>query len=152
MRLIDPYLDLQTYKKVVKKYGGEYSLFETLRLGGIGSPKVDYISGLDAFDQIHELQELERSVCNFELLKSGLIIRLNKRQHLAVGIVHLDEIESILLESWPVQFNGRELREGRLVVNFKDQMTLTFSVSIHVFAGVGEYFSKKAFLPFFRLG
>lgn len=151
MRLIDPYLDLQTYKKVVKKYGGEYSLLETLMLRGIGSPKVDYIDGLEEFDKIHELQELERSVSNFELLKSGLIIRMNKRQHLVVAIAALDELESIVLESWPIEFNGRELREGRLSVIFKDQTTMTFTVSVQVFAAVGKYFSKKPFLAFFRL-
>ena len=151
MRLIDPYLDLPTYKKIVKKYGGEYSLLETLALRGIGSPKLDYISGLAEFDKIHELNDLERSVINFELLKSGLIIRINKRQHLAVLILSLDELESIIMTSWPIQVNGRELREGKLIVNFKDQTNLVFHVSVQVFAGTGKYFSKKPFLPFFRL-
>ncbi len=151
MRLIDPYLDLPTYKKIVSQYGGDYSLLEILMLRGIGSPKLDYVSGLAEFDEIHNLQELERSVSNFELLKSGFIIRLNKRQKLAVGIAHFDELENIEIESWPVEFDGRELREGRLYVTFKNQTILIFDVPVQVFANVGKYFSKKPFLPFFNL-
>ena len=151
MRLIDPYLDLPSYKKIVTEYGGQYSILETLILRGIGSPKMDYVSGLAEFDSIHQLQELERSVSNFELLKSGFIIRLNKRQNLAVGIVHFDEVESIVLEGRPIEYNGRQLREGSLFVNFKNQVTLTFTVSVQVFSGVGRYFSKKPFLSFFKL-
>jgi len=119
-------------------------------LRGIGSPKLDYVSGLAEFDKIHQLEELERSICNFELLKSGFIIRINKRQHLAVAIAHLDDLESILLEGWAIDYNGRDLKKGRLVVKLKDQLTFTFDVSVQVFPGVENYFSKKAFLPFFR--
>lgn len=151
MRLIDPYTPLFTYQKIIKKYGGAYSFFGKLKIGGVGSPKVIYRSGIPEFDIIHYSDDLEKSMTNFELLKGGLIIRINKKQKLAVAIERLSILEKIVLIPRPIKQNGQSEKSGELIVKFKDQKPIQFEVGINEFDGIEKYFKKKVFAPFLNV-
>lgn len=150
MRIIDPYAPFFTYKKIIQKYGGEYSFFEKLRIGGVGSPKLGYRSGIPEFDAIHHSDDLEHSISNIELLKDGLILRINKKQKLAVAIEQLNALESIQLDSMIVKRNDRPRQEGKLTIKFKEQNPILFDIGADEYKGITTFFSKKIFGAFMK--
>ncbi len=151
MRLIDPYAPFFTYKKIIAKYGGEYSFFEKLRLGGVGSPKVTYISGISEFDAIHYSEDLEQSMTNFELLKGGVIIRINKKQKLAVAIEKLELLDTVQLKTEIVAHREKQLKTGHLSIKFRNREAIAFEVGAAEYEGVVQFFRKKPFRKLFEL-
>jgi len=141
MRLIDPYADSNKYKKIIQSYGGEYSFFEKLKIGGVGSPKLNYISGIAEFDEIKNQDSLEISSSNIELLKAGLIIRINKRQKLAVAILHLQELEAIHFRK--VENSSEQNPQALLTVQPKADPPVTFTVGPEEYLGMKKYLEKK---------
>ena len=76
-------------------FGGPYSFWEKLKMKGIGSPKMVYDSGIEEFDEEDTGVGGEVSFVSMEVLKNGLIIRLNRNnRHRSVGI-RLTDIEKI---------------------------------------------------------
>lgn len=131
MRIIDPKLTTPQYKKIIQKYGGEYSIWEKIKMGGVGSPKVKYISGLEEFDRIHYTNDMERSFSNFGLFKNGFMIRINKKQQLGIAIEFLSELKFIRLEG------------NRGIVQFKDQTPFRFEFADTASKEVLGFFQKK---------
>ena len=87
MRVIRLQADGQLLKRDLAYFGGAYTFWEKIRLRGIGSSKVIYEKGIPAFDEVDRGLVNELGFVNFELLKNGLLLRLNQNQRTAcVGI------------------------------------------------------------------
>ena len=67
-------------------------------MGGVGSPKIKYISGLEGIDQfVEDTAGSDIPYVNFEYLKNGVLARVNKTQYLKGVMIAFDEITDIHL-------------------------------------------------------
>lgn len=73
------YTSDENTKKIEEFLGKSYSLLQRIKMGGIGSPRLNMI---DADDQVSRLmnRDINRNVCNIELRPKGIIIGF--RSHL----------------------------------------------------------------------
>ena len=62
--------------ELLRKYGGQFGLIEKIKMGGVGSPKIKYISGLSKVDKfVEETAGSDIPHLNFELLKNEYFIQ-----------------------------------------------------------------------------
>lgn len=155
MEIIDPYLSPSSYKKIINRYGGAYGIWESIKIGGIGSPKVVYRTGIEAFNEIKDGLGNEIPFVNFELLKNGLILRINKKQKLGVGLIHFEELLSIRLSAFRIllKYNHRSdklVHAGKLEIELHHPKILHFEIPVKEFQALHKYFKKEPFQPFFH--
>ncbi len=140
-------------------FGGKYSLLERIRLKGIGSPKIVYESGIPHFDELNTFVENEMPFANFELMKNGLLIRLNRNQVLRYVGLTLDEVLRVRMTGQQVEHtslanglsNTRYPYQGRLVVQPMEGEQIVFTVAPLDFKSIVQYFQKAAFADKFVL-
>ncbi len=136
-------------KKDLKIFGGAYSFFEKLKKKGIGSPKIIYQSGIAEFDNLKRNVEGETGFVNFELLKNGLILRLNISQRTSCIGMKLNEVEQINLVGYRIILRGRYpgisepkiFHTGDLEIIESDHR-INFSVVATKFDGMVDFFRK----------
>jgi hypothetical protein len=134
-------------KKEIAYYGGEYSFFEKIKNGGIGSSKIIYESGINEFDKLHRGVENEVSYVNFELLKNGLIFRLNRNQRVKCLGIRLNDIESISLIAYSIElkekYRKRIVHRGELDIIDKERNLKGFRVLTREFKEIVNFFQRK---------
>jgi hypothetical protein len=79
------------------------------------------------------------------LLKNGLVVRINKKQKLAVAIEKLELLEAVQFKTEIVEEQGKEIRTGCLTIEFKNQEAIVFDVGAAEYDGVIQFFKKKPF-------
>lgn len=132
-------------------FGGTYSLWERLKMGGTGSSKIVYESGIDHFDQLDRGIANELGFVSFEILKNGLILRLNRNQRLRCVGVRLSELEQIRLVAFRIElryrrFNGyrtKIVHRGELELLEVDGTSSRFSIFTQNFESLLQYFNRK---------
>lgn len=138
-------------------FGGKYSLLERIKKKGIGSPKIIYESGINEFDELKRNIAGEISFVNFELLKNGLILRLNlNRRHAYIGI-KLDELTTINLVSYRIKIKQNKfgktitkiVHRGELEI-IEQTNKVKFSVIVKDFDGIKKFFQKDDFIQKFN--
>lgn len=142
--------------ELLRKYGGKFGLFEKIKMGGVGSPKVKYISGLPEVDQfIEETAGSDIPHLNFEYLKNGLLARVNKTQYLKGVLIAFDEIKSIDLSiSEKLLTHGNILEElkkvniksAELIIKSLEGEKLTCEVSTQAYIKIKKYFQRNKIL------
>ncbi len=142
--------------ELLRKYGGKFGFFEKIKMGGVGSPKVKYISGLPEVDEfVDETAGNDIPHLNFEYLKNGLLARINKTQYLKGVMIAYDEITSIDLSiSGKLLMPGNFIEElekvtmksAELIIKSLHGETLTCEVSVQAYLGVEKYFQKNEIL------
>ena len=79
----------------LKKYG-RFTFIEKLKMGGTGSEKIIYLTGIAAFDEWISFNQ-DGNYCSFEIYPNGIICRYQAgiQRQAAVGILfsHLKTIE-----------------------------------------------------------
>ncbi len=105
-------------------FGGAYSFWEKLTHRGIGSAKVLYEQGIPEFDQLDREVSNELRFVSFELLKNGLLLRLNQNQRIACVGTRLSELERIQLEAFRIELKQRRL--GRLETKIVHRAEVSF--------------------------
>jgi hypothetical protein len=134
----------------IKYFGGKYSLLERIKKKGIGSPKIIYESGIDEFDRLNRNVAGEIGFVNFELLKNGLILRMNlNRKYGYIGI-RLHELTAINLVGYRVAIKQKKfgkttttiIHRGELEILELDER-LKFSVLVKDFKGITNFFQKE---------
>lgn len=98
-------------------FGGEFSLLDRIRLGGVGSPKMVYENGLAYFDELPAQIVGETPFLNVELLRKGLILRLNHGQRLrAVGVL-LSDLTEIAVDDFNIglQYWRYDAEQNKLI-------------------------------------
>lgn len=134
-------------------FGGTYSLLEKIRMNGVGSPKIIYESGIPVFDDFVRDVEGELSFVSFELLKNGLILRLNRKLELRCAGTRLSDIEAIRLVAFRIEVSkvvrrnspGKIVHRGILEIFEQDNEVSTFNIFTQNFQSLLKFFQKKPF-------
>ena len=77
--------------------GTQYGFFDRLRGMGTGFGKLIYLSGLDGFDELNELNN-DAAYVNIEPTTKGFILRLNKSNRLAAFGIPFDQLKMMSLD------------------------------------------------------
>ncbi len=90
--------------KICANFGGEFSLFQKIRMGGVGSPKIIFQANTQ---QINELQLFEEIpiYANLELLKTGFALRMWQHRAFRAIVFGLDEPTQIEWQPYHIQTN-----------------------------------------------
>lgn len=137
-------------------YGGSFSFREIIRLKGTGSPKVFYSKGIPAFDELNEFVENEVSFVSFELMKKGLILRLNRTQRMRCVGTLWTSIKQVRLTGYRKEvkrkvwlYKPEIVHRGLLELEEIDGSISSFHVPEQNFTGLQKYFCKPIFQPYF---
>ena len=127
----------------LRKYGGRYRFFEKLKMGGVGSPKIVYHSGLGEFDEL--MNDVGSDLCyiNFEFLKKGLLGRVNKGQKLIGVMMHFDEIEKIQMSLNSAEASNELACIGLLKIYSYSGEMLVCEVTSQGFEGIKIFFGRR---------
>lgn len=138
----------------VKNFGGAFSLWEKLKNKGVGSAKVIYDEGIEAFDAQNRGVVGEVSFVSFELLQDGLLLRFNQNQRTLCLGLKLSEIDAINLTAFRIELVVKKkfqaaftkiVHRGVLEINEKGGITTSFSVVTREFTDVKSFFEKSVF-------
>ncbi|MEM6965811.1 MAG: hypothetical protein AAF573_13670 [Bacteroidota bacterium] len=139
--------------ELLRKFGGKFGLFEKIRMGGVGSPKIKYASGLEGIDDfVEDTAGSDIPYVNFEYLKNGILVRVNKTQYLKGVLINFDEISNIVLTISQKLLNKGNLLEemekigldsAKLEIQSSQGQTLTCEVSTQSYMGLRKYFQKN---------
>jgi hypothetical protein len=142
--------------ELLRKYGGQFGLIEKIKMGGVGSPRIKYISGLSKVDKfVEETAGSDIPHLNFELLKNGLLARINKTQYLKGVLIAYDEITSInlsisekLLNQGNIfeELEKTNIKSALLVIESLHSEILTCEVSTQAYINLKKYFQKNKIL------
>ena len=139
--------------RALRYYGGAYSAWYRLRNGGVGSSKMIYRAGIPAFDALDRGVGGELSFVTFELLRGGLLLRVNRSQRLACIGIRLDEIERIELLGHRINIRegsgaGRIVHHGALTIREIGGEELHLSVIVREFRSLLAYLNRPELRPF----
>jgi hypothetical protein len=134
-------------------FGGPFSFWEKLRMKGIGSPKMVYESGIAVFDEEDTGVGGEVSFVSMEVLKNGLIIRLNRNNRHRCAGIRLTDIENIRLTAIGIQRLLKRKQDnetkivyrGELEIRDIHQQIFRFQVMVAEFQLVLDFFYKPPF-------
>lgn len=134
-------------------FGGTYSFWERIKLKGIGSPKIVYHAGIPEFDALNEYVENENSFVSFEVMKNGLILRLNRTQRLRCVGTRLTDLESIHLTAYKIELRrakllnspSRIVHMGVLEIIELDGTHCSFRIFTQSFDDLLKFFNKPPF-------
>ncbi len=126
----------------VAYFGGKYNFLERIREGGIGSPKIIYKTGIPHFDELDNEIIGEISFSNFELMKNGFLIRVNRNQKLRYVGFQLQEILKIKLigQKWEKRSSG----------HMKQSYAFPLQSALHIFTLYDGILSFEASRPFYK--
>ncbi len=131
-------------------FGGGYSFWERLTLRGTGSGRLIWAGGLPHFDELTEIAENELSFVNFEIVKNGLILRLNRNGKTRAAGVRLSDIEAIEMEAFRIavpkgryQTGYRIVHRGTLRLTEKSGEQYDFQVVMRQFEDIVQFFERK---------
>ncbi len=134
-------------------FGGTYSFWERIKLKGVGSPKIVYHAGIPTFDALNDYVENDNSFVSFELMKNGLILRLNRIQRLRCVGTRLTDIEAIKLTGYKIKLKHTKWHEnankvvhmGILEILEVDGTRCSFRIFTQSFDDLLKFFKKAPF-------
>lgn len=140
-----------------KAFGGTFPFFEKLKMGGTGSSKMIYHKGIPEFDMLNKGEVGMTSFVSFELLKNGLLLRLNRNQKTKCLGIQLTELQKIELIAYRIEireerFNVRKtkiIHRGELTIQSKDGVSAEFEILSSNFKSVKKYFNSPQLKAFF---
>lgn len=153
MKVVKLQADGQLLKRDLAYFGGAYTFWEKIRRRGVGSSKVIYERGIPAFDEVDRGLANKLGFVNFELLKNGLILRLNQNQRIACVGIRLSELTRIDLVAFRIEL--RQKKMGRLQTKIIHRAELSiwqeeekvgeFSILSSQFTPLLTFFQQEAF-------
>lgn len=138
MIIVDKKHSLNKYQSLL---GGKFSLWEKFKIGGIGSSKTVYISGIDHFDKLLKSQNLRYT--SFELFPQAILLRTLNRNNLNSILIEKSDIRSITFTSRriKVKYKGRFKIVHDAKINFQ-----LMDHSIHFYTPTSFYKPIKKYL------
>jgi hypothetical protein len=144
--------------KDISYFGGQYSFWEKVSKIGVGSSKVLYESGIDHFDQMKRAIEGEIGFVSFELLKNGLILRLNINQRFSCIGMKLDDIKEINLIGYRIEVYHRQFGKVIIKIVHRGELeiiggehSIKFSMVTREFDSFVDYFLREELAEKFHL-
>jgi len=131
-------------------FGGPYGFWEKLFLGGVGSNKLIYESGISDIDSLKRGVEGELVFINFEILPNGLIIRANCNQRKLVVGLKISDIQSIQLTAFKLSNHSNFHTDNSFKIEFEGVISITkqFSEKKAEFKVIGSEFNDL--IKFFK--
>ena len=130
------------------RLGGAYSFYIRLWRGGVGSPRMIYLSGIPAFDRLRRDVDGELAFVTWEELQEGWLLRLNINQRLAcVGIRKADlafvDLQAVRMLVGRGQ-NRRIVHRGTLTLSVRDGQEVQLQLPFRQYASMQRYLSKSS--------
>jgi len=123
--------------EILAQYG-PFSLWERLKMGGTGSKRVYYSSGISYFDEVIG-ESTDLPFVNFEMLKNAIFIRLSiHNKSYTLSLKH-NELERILL--YTGDSTGKKLLLF-VVQTLEKQYTFAFRLNN---LSIASFFTKACF-------
>lgn len=143
----------QLLRRDLRYYGGAYSAWYRLANGGVGSSKMIYRAGIPAFDALDRGVGGEISFVTFELLRGGLLLRVNRSQRLACIGIRLTDIDRIELVGHRIDVRqrggaSRIVHRGELTIREQGGEVLNFSIIVREFSSLLAYLNRAELQPF----
>lgn len=153
MKVVKLQADGQLLKRDLAFFGGAYSFLEKIRRRGVGSSKVIYEKGIPAFDEVDRGLVNELGFVNFELLKDGLLLRLNQNQRTSCVGIRLSELTNIDLVAFRIELRQKEMgrwqtkiiHRGELAIWKEEERVGEFSILSAHFKSLLAFFKEEAF-------
>lgn len=136
------YNDKNRREAVYQITGRPYGFFSSIKMGGSGSPPLNFISGPEDVEKIIN-QTYDRKYCNIELLRKGIIFRFKSRLDNYGLPIPITDIIQIHLA--PGSENNRTGSEFVLEILISGNHLLKFLVKPHELPGIVKFFNKPAF-------
>ena len=95
--------------EIDKKVGPNFSIWDSLKLNGIGSTKLNISSYSEGFQSILE-QNNDTNYCNIELRPKGIVIHLNKRATRYSWVIPYYQLALFHSDDVSIHSNGEFLR------------------------------------------
>jgi len=143
LRKVKTNLSGELLSSEIKYFGGAYSFREKIKMNGIGSPRMIYDLGIPQFDGLERDVANEIGFVNFELLKNGLIIRLNINNRTACVGIRLSEISKIKLKGFLFTYNENSVFRGELTVIGEWGHLANFVVMGQEYNRLFDFFTKR---------
>lgn len=102
-------LSKENIKEVAKLVGPAYSIWDSLRLKGIGSTKLNISRYSRDFKELLE-QDNTNNYCNIELRPNGIIVHLNKRATRYSWAIPYYKLSLFHSDDYSIHSNGSFLR------------------------------------------
>jgi hypothetical protein len=141
-----------------KAFGGTFPFFEKLKMGGTGSSKMIYHKGIPEFDLLNKGEVGMTSFVSFELLKNGLLLRLNRNQKTKCLGIQLTHIKVIKLLAYRIEIREKRfsihktkiIHRGELTIESKDGGLAEFEILSSNFESIKKYFECPPLNPIFN--
>lgn len=130
-------------KEILEQYGGGLSFWQSVKMGGTGTRKVKYKSGLPQLDQLRE-QYVDHPTISFQWLAKSLLVRINLASRLYGLYLSHDEIEAIRLYQSKEALLSEDWLTHRLDLSVKDLGTITFRVNYSDVRHLQKFFGWSA--------
>lgn len=129
--------------------GGKFSLFEKIKLGGIGSPWIVYLSGIreygDFIDQ-HAGNFKAKPFLNAELFKGGILFRVVVLDEMLISAIPQSDILKIKIDEYEVGLefdDANNIRNLSIIsIELKDGNKVQFCTSINKNKQGRRFFQK----------
>ncbi|QCK15114.1 hypothetical protein [Mangrovivirga cuniculi] len=137
----------ETWDKIKYLYGDTFTFWESLKLGGIGSPRLILVNSSD-----EETEELIKRTnasknCNIQLLKNGFLIRFrSKNDEYGIGI-SFNDVKVLKIS----RFEGDESLDDARIATFFIEANQQIDLIVRKFElnrfnrFVEKFFSNKGF-------
>lgn len=102
-------LSKENIKEVAKLVGPAYSIWDSLRLKGIGSTKLNISRYSRDFKEVLE-QDNTNNYCNIELRPNGIIVHLNKKATRYSWAIPYYKLSLFHSDDYSIHSNGSFLR------------------------------------------
>lgn len=130
-------------KEILEQYGGGLSFWQSVKMGGTGSRKVKYKSGLPELDALRD-KYVDHPTVSFQWLAKSLLVRINLASRLYGLYLTHDEIETIRLYQSKEAVMSEDWFTYRLDITVRDFGTITFRVNYSDVRHLQKFFGRSA--------
>lgn len=129
--------------KVKSNFGGEFSFFEKIKMGGVGSPKIIFQANDSQLDDLQLFEDL-LIYANLELLKEGFVLRLWQHRAFRAIVFGLEETTHIEFHRYPIRANKPNIYAGDLFF-YTPHGNLTLFIPPNSFRKMASFLQKSHF-------
>ena len=129
--------------QILTNFGGEYSFFEKIKMGGVGSPRMI----LQAEEsQLDELQLIDNQFIysNIEILKKGFVLRVWQNRAFRAIVFGKSEIREMTFEKYPMLTAKPNIFAGEVHIQCTD-ISLHLFIPPNLFKKTITFFQKSTF-------
>ena len=134
--------------EAINTFGKSYGFFEKLKMNGIGSPRFEYESGVQVFDELNRNIDGEITCVNIEIRKKGLLLRAYSGQRRKIIGLTFENLKRISLQ--PIYVKDYESQsilgqDPYYELIIEGPSTIQGRIDMKDYTGFESFFSKTVF-------